>query len=40
VGQQWTHAPRLKLFSQRLVQAADRAGTGSHPGQFFRDFAD
>lgn len=34
----WALSPRLKLFGQRLVQAADRAGTGRDSHQFFSDF--
>ncbi len=38
VSQKRALSPRLKLFGQRLVQAADRAGTGCDSQQFFSDF--
>jgi len=40
VSQKRALSPRLKLFGQRLVQAAHRAGTGGYSHQFFCDFAD
>ncbi len=35
VGQKWAYAPRFKLFSQRLVQTADRAGDFRPPLSVF-----
>src|SRR5690348_2136269 len=31
VGKQWALSPAFKLFGERLVEAADRAGTRGHP---------